>query len=112
MLVADLPGCSTTAAEGVVVAVNGWGCQASGWFSFCSNAARAAAWAGLSAARTEMKLVPRATHKPKEILVFMKLSIFIRLCEHPRGQFFLLQAANQFSTPCTRLPNGGLRCLR
>jgi hypothetical protein len=43
-----------------------------------------------------MKLAPRTTHKPKAILIFMKLSIFIRFCEHPQGQFSLLQAAKQF----------------
>ena len=41
-------------------------------FSFCSKAARAVAWAGVSSARTEMKLAPRATQKPTKIVVFMK----------------------------------------
>ncbi len=95
MLVAVLPGCSTTAPVGVVVAVvSGWGSQASGWFSFCSKSARAAAWAGVSAARSEMKPAPRTMHKPRAILIFMKLSTFTRFCEHPRGQFNPLWAAN------------------
>jgi len=46
-------------------------CGRSGSFSFRSKAARAAAWAGLSAARAEMKPAPRRMHKPKTILVLM-----------------------------------------
>ncbi len=112
-LVADLTGCSATATEGVFVAGSDWICKSSGWFSDCSKAARAAAWAGLSAARTEMTLAPRTTHKPREILIFMKLAIFTRFCEHPRGQFSLyrLQMQGWFPPLCKRLPNRCLRCL-
>src|ERR1700690_79053 len=76
-LAADLPGCSTEARDSVIAAgVSGWGSQASGWLSFCSKTTRAAAWAGLSLAWTEMELTPRTTHRPKKILIFIKLSIF------------------------------------
>jgi len=65
--------CSIAATDGAFVAfISGWGSQASDWLSFCSKAARAAAWAGVSAARTEKKFAPRTRHKPKEILIFMK----------------------------------------
>jgi hypothetical protein len=50
----------------------GWGCELSRLVSFGSKVALAAAWAVASSARTEMKLAPTATHKPKKILVFMK----------------------------------------
>jgi hypothetical protein len=46
-----------------------------GWvnsLNFCSKAARAAAWAGVSLAWTEMKLAPRATQKPTKVVIFMK----------------------------------------
>jgi hypothetical protein len=71
-LVADLPGCTTTVPEGVFVAGGGRVCGLFRSFSFCSKAARVVAWAGLSSARTEMKLAQRATHKPTKIVVFMK----------------------------------------
>ena len=70
-LAAGLSVVSPLATEGrFVVSVKGWGSQAFGSFNFCSKAARQAAWAALSAARTETKPVPRTTHKPKVILFF------------------------------------------
>jgi hypothetical protein len=71
-LVADWPDCTTAAPEGVFFAGDGPIC---GWlnsFNFCSKAVRAAAWAGVSFARTEMKLAPRATQKPTKVVIFMK----------------------------------------
>ena|ERR1039458_2199817 len=69
-------GVTCTGAEtGANAGAGAGGTKVRGWsslFSFCTKAARAAAWAGLSAARTEMKPAPRRTHKPKTILVFMK----------------------------------------
>jgi hypothetical protein len=71
-LVADLPGCTTTALEFVSKASGGWVCELFSSFNCCSKAARAAAWAGVSSARTAMKLTPRTTHKPTQTVVFMK----------------------------------------
>jgi hypothetical protein len=71
-LVADLPGCTTTVPEGVFVAGDGSICGLFRSFSFCSKAARVAAWAGVSPAWTEIKLAPKATHKPTKVVVFMK----------------------------------------
>jgi hypothetical protein len=63
--------------ELVVAVAAGSTCDVPGSFSFASKAARAAAWAGVSSARTETVLAPKAMHKPKKILIFIKLSIFI-----------------------------------
>jgi hypothetical protein len=71
-LVADPPVCSITAPEGVPGAGGGSVCGWPSSFNFCSKAARAAAWAVVSSARTEMKLAPRATQKPNKIRVLMK----------------------------------------
>jgi hypothetical protein len=85
------------ASEGMPDIGGGGVCGLSGLFSFCSKAARSAAWAGVSSARTEKKLAPRATHKPKKILIFMKLSIFIALLRaSPRPINSLSLAAKQF----------------
>ncbi len=108
-VVAVLAGCSTTAWENVFVAGSDRVGELSGWFSFCINAARAAAWAGVSAARTEMKSELGTMHKLKAILIFMKFPIFIPFCEHPQGQISLLPAAKQFF--CLRA-NVCLRSLR
>jgi hypothetical protein len=87
MLVADLPGGTTTALEFVSDASGGWVCELTGSFNCCSKAARAAAWAGASSARTAMKLAPRPTHKPTQIIVFMKCAFEVERKEitHPRA---------------------------
>jgi hypothetical protein len=83
MLVADLPGGTTTALEFVSDANGGW----VGSFNCCSKAALAAAWARVSSARTAMKLAPRPTHKPTQIIVFMKCAFEVERKEitHPRA---------------------------
>ena len=72
-LAADLPGCLTTALEDAT-STGGGVCALSSSFIFCNRATRAAAWAGVSAARTEIKLAPRMTHKPKKILIVIALN--------------------------------------
>ncbi len=108
---ADLPACSTVVSGvGLGIFVSGWGSQASGWLNFCSKTARAAAWAGLSAARAEMPPATRTRHRPREILFFMKLSTFISFCEHPRGQFNRLLAGNVKRFLPLRKPRRDLCC--
>ena len=85
-VVADVTGCFTTAWANVFVAGSDRVGRSSGRFSICSKATRAAAWAAVSAARTEIKPAPKTTHKPQAILIFMELSIFTPICEHPQGQ--------------------------
>jgi len=70
-LAADLPGCLTTALEDAT-STGGGVCALSSSFIFCNKAARVAAWAGVSPAWTEIKLAPKATHKPTKVVVFMK----------------------------------------
>jgi hypothetical protein len=72
LLVVDLAVCSTLGPEGVLDTDVGWDCGSSTWFSFCSKAARSAAWAGVSLARTERKLAQRATQKPTKVMPFIK----------------------------------------
>jgi hypothetical protein len=73
-LTGDLPGCFTTALEDATSTGGGGVCALSSSFIFCNKATRAAAWAGVSAAWTEMKLAPRMMHKPKKILIFIALN--------------------------------------
>ena len=61
ILVADLSGCTTTAPEGVTRTGGAWVCVWSNSFIFCSKAARAAAWTGVSSAWTEIKLAQMTT---------------------------------------------------
>jgi uncharacterized protein YbdZ (MbtH family) len=88
---ADVTGCSTTTWANVFVAGSDRVGGSSEWFSICIKAERAAAWTAVSAAWTEIKPAPRRMHKPKAILIFMELSIFIPVCEHPQGQKSLFQ---------------------
>jgi hypothetical protein len=61
------------ASEGLAGAA-GWVCGLLSSPHFCSKAARAAAWAGVSSARRGMTLVPKATHKPNKSFFFMELT--------------------------------------
>jgi hypothetical protein len=41
-----------------------------------------------------VKLAPRTTHSPNQILILTKVSIVTRNCEHPQGQFNRLWDVN------------------
>jgi hypothetical protein len=60
------------ASEGMPDTDGGGVCKLSRLVNFGSKVTLAAAWAVASSARTEIKLAPKATHKPKKTLVFMK----------------------------------------
>ena len=70
LLVTGLAGFAVTGAEFVFVA--DWACGWSSSYNFCSMAARAAAWSGVSSALTETQPSTKATHKTTMILAFMK----------------------------------------
>jgi hypothetical protein len=92
-LVVEEVGC---AAAVELVSVGGWACGWSSSYIFNSNAARAAAWSGVSvSARAEINPAPNTTNKAKKILFFINLSIFSRPCEHVRGQFAWLMTADR-----------------
>lgn len=84
-LAGDPAGWAAVARE--FVSDGGWLCGWSNSYNFCSNAARAAAWSGLSSAWTEKQLATTAAHKIMRILVFIKMICLPLLCEHLQGQF-------------------------
>jgi len=59
------------AAAVELVSVGGWACEWSSSYIFSSNAARAAAWSGVSSARAEITVAATTTHKPNWILFFI-----------------------------------------
>jgi hypothetical protein len=61
VLVVSLLGCAFTAPGEVTTTGGAWVCCLSNSLIFCSKAARAAAWTGVSSARTEMKLAQMTT---------------------------------------------------
>jgi len=72
LFVMDFPAGSTRAMDDELVAGGDWKGGSSGRLSFCINAARAAAWAGLSAAPKEAGPEAKMRQRLRAILIFMK----------------------------------------
>jgi hypothetical protein len=80
LLVTGLAGFAVTGAEFVFVA--DWACGWSSSYNFCSMAARAAAWSGVSSARAERQVAITAAHKTTKMLVFIKSHVCTRVGGH------------------------------
>jgi hypothetical protein len=71
-LVANSPGSTIMASEGMPDTDVGGVCEFSVLFSFCSKAAGSAVCGWVLSARAEKKLAQRAMHKPTKVVIFMK----------------------------------------